>query len=196
MELLKPLGIETTSKRIHFYVSQEDDTWARHFIKTNLPLNKKIIGIIPSGGWASKRCDASKWVKIRNAIKLKFDVIFLILWGPGDESDANFIKSNLKVNAVLIPEVKIGKLSSLIRNCHLVIANDSDRCTLLHVSEFQHLEFLDQQTPKLTGPYSPNSDYVIKEDLDCIICNKLECPYHHECMKELSVEEVVSKCKS
>jgi len=193
LELLKAIGIEATSKRVHFYTSIEDDTWAKHFIITNLPLNKKRIGIIPSGGWASKRCDASKWVEICNAIKLKFDVIFLILWGPGDESDANYIKNNLKEDAVLIPEVKIGKLSSLIRNCHLIIANDSGPMHISAALGVPTLGIFGPTNPKAHGPYSPNSDYVIKEDLHCIICNKLECPYNHECMKELSVEEVVKK---
>ncbi len=71
LELLKALGIEITSKRIHFYVSKEDDNWAKEYMKTNLPAGKRIVGIIPSGGWASKRCDATKWVEICNAIKAK-----------------------------------------------------------------------------------------------------------------------------
>ena len=69
-----------------------------------MPAGKKIVGIIPSGGWASKRCDATKWVEICNAIREKYDVVFLILWGPGDEKDANYIKNNLKDDSVLIPE--------------------------------------------------------------------------------------------
>jgi ADP-heptose:LPS heptosyltransferase len=47
--------------------------------------------------------------------------------------------------------------------------------------------------PKNHGPYSDNSAYVNKEDLFCIICNKLECPYNHECMKDLPVEKVLDK---
>ncbi len=37
-------------------------------------------------------------------LKQKYDVVFLILWGPGDEKDANYIKNNLKDDSVLIPE--------------------------------------------------------------------------------------------
>jgi ADP-heptose:LPS heptosyltransferase len=48
---------------------------------------------------------------------------------------------------------------------------------------------------KAHGP-SQNSDYVIKDDLDCIICNKLICPFEHECMRELSVELVLGKVES
>ncbi len=195
LELLKALGIEVTSKRVHFYTSSEDDTWAKQFVESNLPSSKKIIGIIPSGGWASKRCDSTKWVEICNAIKQKHDVIFLLLWGPGDESDANFIKNYLKEDTVLIPEVKIGKLSSLIKKCDLVIANDSGPMHISAALGVPTLGIFGPTNPKAHGPYSPNSDYVIKEDLHCIICNKLECPYNHECMKELSAEDVVKKAQ-
>ena len=41
LELLKPLGIEITSKRIHFYVSEDDDNWAKEYMKTHLPARKK-----------------------------------------------------------------------------------------------------------------------------------------------------------
>ncbi len=195
LELLKALGIEITSKRIHFYVSEEDNSWAKQFIKTNLPEGKKIVGIIPSGGWASKRCDASKWVEICKAIKQKYDVVFLILWGPGDENDVNFIKNNLGNNAVLIPEVKIGKLSALIKNCNMVIANDSGPMHIAAALGIPTLGIFGPTNPKAHGPYSPNSDYVIKQDLHCIICNKLVCPYKHECMTQLPVDVILQKVK-
>ena len=193
LELLKALGIEITSKRIHFYVSDGYNNCAKEFIRLNLPIDKKIVGIIPSGGWASKRCDANKWVEICNAIKQKYDVVFLILWGPGDESDSNYIKSILKDDAVLIPEVKIGKLSALIKNCDIVIANDSGPMHIAAALGVPTLGIFGPTNPKAHGPYSPNSDYVIKEDLHCIICNKLRCPYNHECMTLLPVVEAVRK---
>lgn len=193
LELLKALGITITSKRIHFYTNEKDDNWALEFIKANSLTNKKIIGVIPSGGWPSKRCDAEKWVDICNTIMQKYKVIFLVLWGPGDESDANFIKNYLKDDAVLIPEVNIGKMSSLIKNCALVIANDSGPMHIAAALGVPTLGIFGPTNPKAHRPFSPNSDYVIKEDLHCIICNKLECPYNHECMRELSVDEVLKK---
>lgn len=35
--------------------------------------------------------------------------------------------------------------------------------------------------------------FVRKEDLHRIVCNKLVCPYKHECMTQLPVEEMVRK---
>lgn len=194
LELLKAIGIKPTSKRIHFYVSRDYDNWAEEYMKNNLPDRKKIFGVIPSGGWASKRCDASKWVEICKAIKKKYDdIVFLILWGPGDERDAEIIKNNLGDEAVLGHETNIGKLSALIKNCDLVIANDSGPMHISAALGIPTLGIFGPTNPKAHGPYSQNSDYVIKEDLHCIICNKLVCPYNHECMTQLPIEEVLRK---
>ena len=50
--------------------------------------------------------------------------------------------------------------------------------------------------PRGHRPYSPNSDYVINNKLDCICCDKLICPLQHECMTELNVSDVVLKINS
>ncbi|MCK7524364.1 MAG: hypothetical protein MZV64_45400 [Ignavibacteriales bacterium] len=65
------------------------------FFTENKLDEEKVFGIIPAGGWDSKRCDKEKWVEICNESVKKFNCKILVLWGPGDESDAEFIKSNL-----------------------------------------------------------------------------------------------------
>ncbi len=82
-------------------------------------------------------------------------------------------------------------LSGLIKNCDIIIANDSGPMHIAAALGVPTLGIFGPTNPKAHGPYSPNSDYVIKEDLHCIICNKLVCPYKHECMTELPVEEVL-----
>ncbi len=71
---------------------EKDDQFGKEFIQNNFNEYEKVIGIIPAGGWPSKRCDASKWVEICKTINEKYQQAkFLILWGPGDENDADYI---------------------------------------------------------------------------------------------------------
>ena len=72
LELLKAIGVPIISKKIHYYVNEKDDQSGKEFIKNNFEKNEKIIGIIPAGGWPSKRCDAIKWVEICKAINDKY----------------------------------------------------------------------------------------------------------------------------
>lgn len=195
LKILEALNIPITSKRLHFYVDENDFKKAKEFIANNF-LNEKIIGIIPAGGWESKRCDKEKWVSICKEIIKSIDVKFLILWGPGDEIDAEFIKANLSQKAVLAPSTELKGMTALMKHCSLIIANDSGPMHISAAIGLPTLGIFGPTNPKAHGPYSQNSDYIIKDDLFCIVCNLLVCPYNHECMKMLNEKLIVEKVKN
>ncbi|MBT8380693.1 MAG: glycosyltransferase family 9 protein [Ignavibacteria bacterium] len=194
LQLLKEMQIPIVSKKTLFFLNDKEKTYAKDFIASNFE-DELTIGIIPSGGWKSKRCEPEKWIEICNAMLTISNLKFLILWGPGDEDDANKIKNNLHEKSVLIPETNVGQLAGLISECDLVIANDSGPMHIAAAMEVPVIGIFGPTNPVNHKPYSTNSDYVIKDDLDCIICNKLSCPYSHECMKNLLPEEIVVKIK-
>jgi heptosyltransferase-3 len=193
LQLLKPIGVPVISKEIHFTVPENALKNASKYVKENLPKDKTIIGILPAGGWESKKFDKERWVDICKLIKKKYKVVFLILWGPGDKDEADYIQKSLPDDSIMIPDVNLIDLSAFIKKCDSVIANDSGPMHIAAALGIPVLGIFGPTDPKGHGPYSPNSGYVIKEDLHCIICNKLVCPYNHECMKELPDEKILSE---
>lgn len=195
LELLKPIGVNIISKNIHYYVGDLEKLFAEDYFSENNLINKTVLGIIPAGGWDSKRCDKNKWVEICKESIKNFNCKVLILWGPGDENDADFIKQNLGDDCLLAPKSSLVQMAALISKCNLVIANDSGPMHISAALNIPTLGIFGPTNPKYHRPYSSNSDYVIKNDLHCIICNKLICPYLHECMTELDVNNVIDKMK-
>jgi ADP-heptose:LPS heptosyltransferase len=193
LELLKPLDVKIISKKIHFSVGDLEKLFANDFFNENDLSNESVFGIIPSGGWDSKRCDKNKWVDICKSAIQEFKCKILVLWGPGDESDADFIKSNLGTDCLIAPKSTLHQMAGLISKCKLVIANDSGPMHISAALGIPTLGIFGPTNPKAHGPYSPNSDYIIKQDLECIICNKLICPLQHECMRELNTADVIKK---
>ena len=196
LEILKPLNVPVNTKRIHFYVSEKDDEYGKNFIKKYCKADRLIVGIIPAGGWPSKRCDATKWVEICSAINKNYKTGFLILWGPGDEYDADYIKNHFPDRTVLAPKTSLRQLAGLIKNCDFILANDSGPMHMAVALGIPTLGIFGPTDPAKHGPYSKKSDYVIKEDLFCIKCDYLECPYNHECMLQLSNKEIINKFNS
>ena len=193
LELLKAIDVPVTSKKVHYHINRNSQENADRFFKESNLFNKTIIGIIPSGGWESKRCDAEKFTEICRKLIYRFDVALLLLWGPGDEGDVKKIKRDLKDGIVVSPETDVDEMAALINNCDVIIANDSGPMHIAAALDVPTLGLFGPTDPKNHGPYNTNSDYIIKDDLHCIICNKLTCPYDHECMKELPVDEVLQK---
>jgi lipopolysaccharide heptosyltransferase II len=196
LELLKPLNVNIISKKIHYYIGNLEKFFADDFFTENKLDDEKVFGIIPAGGWDSKRCDKEKWVEICTEAVRYLNCKILVLWGPGDESDAEFIKSNLGYNCLLAPKSTLSQMAALISKCKLVIANDSGPMHISAALGVPTLGIFGPTNPEAHGPYTSNSDYVIKEDLHCIICNKLICPYQHECMRYLEVKKVIEKIKA
>ncbi|HSW53683.1 MAG TPA: glycosyltransferase family 9 protein [Ignavibacteriaceae bacterium] len=192
--LLNALNIPIISKRIIYQTTKEEKLFAEKFLnESNIQNEKLLIGIIPSGGWESKRCDPVKWIKICQEIQKKYQAQFLILWGPGDEKDATVISHGLLPPPLLTPKSSFGELSALIEKCDLIIANDSGP---MHVSAAlgkPTLGIFGPTDPIAHRPYSANSSYVIHSELHCIKCTKLVCPYNHECMLALPIEKVMTE---
>lgn len=191
---LKELDIPIISKKIIYNTIQEEKLFADNFLRDKINRSDNyLIGIIPSGGWESKRCDTKKLIEICTEILNNIPVSFIILWGPGDAADAKAIYNGLNPTPLIAPETSFGQLTGLIEKCDLVIANDSGPMHTAAAMGIPTIGIFGPTNPENHRPFSSKSDFVIKSDLHCIICNKLECPYNHECMLELDSNEVLHK---
>ena len=190
--LLMSLDIPIIYKRIIYQTTKEEELFAEKYLNENLLQREELlVGILPSGGWESKRCNPIKWIEICNEIQKKYKAQFIILWGPGDEKDSKIISERLSPTPLMVPKSTFGELSALIEKCDLLIANDSGP---MHVSAAlgkPTLGIFGPTDPQAHRPYSENSSYVIHSELHCIKCTKLICPYNHECMLELPVRKVM-----
>jgi lipopolysaccharide heptosyltransferase II len=194
LRIIEALNVPVISKNVSYFISEEDENYGKEFFKNQFE-NEKIIGIIPSGSWISKRCEKEKWVSICKKILEHYKVKFFILWGPGDEVDANFIKISLDEKAALAPPTGLNKMAALINQCGLIISNDSGPMHISAALGRPTLGLFGPTNPQGHRPYSPNSDFILKEDLFCITCNLTVCPFNHECMNELSEELILEKIK-
>jgi ADP-heptose:LPS heptosyltransferase len=190
LELLIPLGVPVVSRRIQYVVRPEEIQRARGWCEEHFG-DRPIIGLVPSGGWASKRCEASTWIAVGRALRQRYDPAFLVLWGPGDETDAAAIVSGL--GATLAPPTSVRAMAAFLRTCALVIANDSGPMHVAAALLVPTIGIFGPTDPALHGPYGSRSAVVIKRDLHCIICNALVCPYGHECMLQLPVGDLCAR---
>ena len=95
LELLKAINVPIISKNVQYFLSPSAKEYANSIFKSYFKENDFVVGIIPSCGRESGRCEPSKWVEICQGISKIYDAKFLIIWGPGDEDDADYISKNL-----------------------------------------------------------------------------------------------------
>ncbi|RMD48371.1 MAG: glycosyltransferase family 9 protein, partial [Ignavibacteria bacterium] len=194
-KFLELLNIPVNSRDLMIGLKDEDNSFAKEIISQNIQSNKRILGISPSGGWDSKKCEPEKFAEFAEVILNNLDWSAIILWGPGDFEDAVKIKNILGDKAFLAPNTTISQMAALLKNCDAIIANDSGPMHIATAVGTPVLSIHGPTSPTLQGPYGNKHSYVRLEELDCIECNLLVCNRKHECFMNLPKDIVYDKFK-
>ncbi len=196
LETLKLLGLNYSSNKLHYSINSSALHTAEKYFRDNFIENNFVIGICPTGGWTSKKCDPEKFAEIANALIKKYNAKIFIIWGKSDEGDANKIHSMIDNNSFIAPETSIQELAAMISRCKILIANDSGPMHIASAVGTPVLGLFGPTNPYMHGPYGDKNEWIRMDELECIECNLLICPRKHECFRDLPVEKVLSKVES
>lgn len=188
--------ISSGTNNLYFHLSQEDKTFADKYVKTSNLSDTSLVGLCPTGGWNSKKCDAEKFAEIGNKLHEVYGVTILLLWGPGDEKEVEEIKTLFHAPLVISPRTTINEMAALFGKCKFLVANDSGPMHIATAVDTPVLALHGPTDPKLQGPYGSRHEYFNLENLECIICNLLECPREHECFRQMPIDSLMSKIDS
>lgn len=168
--------------------------FAEEFVRKHNIDSKPILGISLTGGWEAKRYKEKDYIELIKLILAKYDVNLMLLWGNDSErKEAEEIHAAFTDRAFIIPDSPIKYLGALIERCDALIGNDSGPLHLAVAAGVPTLGIYGPTNPKLQGPYGEKNLTIVKEGLDCLYCNLLECPIGNLCMVELSKEAIMEK---
>ena len=117
----------------------------------------------------------------------------LVSVGPAEQELGKKIAAQAGVPGLFDPALSLDLLKALVARCELVVTGDTGP---------RHLAVaLDRKVVCLMGPNDRNyteycmDDTVLiqKAELECVPCQRKICPLgHHQCMKDITVDEVVT----
>lgn len=193
LKVLEKFGLSTKKQNLHYSLDNQSILFAQKYFKETFANNEFVVGICPTGSWASKKCDAEKFAEIAELVIKKYNAKILILWGKGDEIDGEKLFSLLKEKAVYAPQTSILEMSALISKCSFLIANDSGPMHIATALGTPVLSIHGPTAPELQGPFGEKHEWINLPELECIVCNLLECTKKHECFLNLSNEKIMLK---
>lgn len=193
LKFLEMLNLQNDDISMHFGLSKNDEKFAKDFFDKTFTNEKLIVGISPSGGWESKKCDPYKFAEFADAIVEKFNTDIFIVWGPGDKDEADEIAAKMKHKSIMAPNSSILEMGALISRCDILVANDSGPMHISTAVGTPTLSLHGPTNPRFLGPYGKSHEYILLESIDCIICNLLDCNKNHECFREIPTELVIEK---
>jgi heptosyltransferase-2 len=160
--------------------------------RAGLPRDGSPVLLAPGAafGW-TKRWPPERFGRLADVLAARGSECALVI-GPGEEPIAEEVRRAstrpLPVLGLDLDPVGVGALAAQAR---VVVANDSGPMHLAAAVGTPVVALFGPTDPGRTGPTGSPS-VVLDRYVFCSPCYRKDCPYGHECMKEISVETVAA----
>jgi heptosyltransferase-2 len=155
-----------------------------------------VVGINPGAFYGeAKRWFPDRYAGVADALAKQYQARIVIFGSPADLAVAKEVAAHMKQpSLVLAGRTTLGELMGLIRECSLLITNDSGPMHLAAALDVPQLAIFGSTSETATGPLSPNAT-VLKHAVECNPCFLRKCPTDFRCMTGISVAQVLEEAQ-
>jgi lipopolysaccharide heptosyltransferase II len=150
-----------------------------------------FAALCPGSAFArTKRWPAERFAALADALAGR-GLPAAVLVGPGEEALGETVAAAARVRpAVLGADLDPVELGAAIALARVAVSNDSGPMHLAGAVGTPVVAFFGPTDPGRTGP-SGSPARVLDRYVFCSPCFRTECPYRHECLREIAVEDAV-----
>jgi ADP-heptose:LPS heptosyltransferase len=157
-----------------------------------------LVGLVPASRRPTRRWPAASYAALGRRLRQELGARVLIFWGPGERALAREIELAIGDGAAVAPPTKdLFELGALLGRCRLVVTNCNGPRHIAVARGVPTLAIHGSSDPaSWNPPDDPRFPYIRLESLHCIGCRKNVCPYHLECMRDLSADAVFERARA
>ncbi len=178
-------------------VREEDRLAAIDILRScGIQAGELIVGINPGAFYGeAKRWFADRYAAAADALAAQYRARILLFGAESDLPVVREVAAGMKhASVILAGRTTLGQLMALIKECRLLITNDSGPMHLAAALDVPQLAIFGSTSEVATGPLSDNAR-IIKHPADCNPCFLRKCPTDFRCMKAILTEEVVEAAR-
>ncbi len=187
--VLRHLGIGEAGRELVFNLDAEEIRFRERFrADSGHEATGKLIGLLPTGGWACKRWPAANYAELGRRRIAAEGERFLVFWGsPAEERDARKIAEGIGPRAAPAPRTTLRQMAALLSGCAAVVGNDTGPLHIATALGVPVVSFYGPTSPMAQGPWGKGHRVLRDESLDCLVCNRTDCS-DARCMRGITVE--------
>ena len=157
--------------------------------------NKKLIAINPFTTWESKNWFLDRYFKLAN--KLIEAGYFVIFTGSRSDREAieEFEAFDESSYSNLAGRTDLEELTEIFNRSALYIGGDTGPTHLAAAVDLPVVALMGPTDPETHGPYGEKHTVIQDNSLECIRCWDEHCSRKMQCMKSISVEQVLRIAK-
>ncbi len=196
LEALKKMNIPVATTRPEVALPGTAERKADRWLADNLKGDCRIIGLNPGGGWAIKRWPPAHFGRLADALIDEYDVAVLVLWGPGEEELVGQVTGAMNNRPLVLPAATLPELGAFLKRCCLLVSNDSGPMHMAAALNVPTVGIFGPTDPGAQGPWGDGHGVVRQETVECLGCNRIDCPIGNPCMTTLEPRTVLAKVRS
>ncbi|RLB07542.1 MAG: lipopolysaccharide heptosyltransferase II, partial [Deltaproteobacteria bacterium] len=154
---------------------------------------KLLIGFNPGATYGDAKCwPPGRFVELGRKLIEDYDASIIIFGSrtPKEMALNTAIAQGIGEGCLnLSGKTSLLQLASLLRQCKLLVTNDTGTMHLAAAVGTQVVAIFGPTDPRATSPLG-EGHVVVRKEVPCSPCLKRVCPEDHRCMKLIEVEEV------
>ncbi|MBU4311619.1 MAG: glycosyltransferase family 9 protein [Candidatus Omnitrophica bacterium] len=191
---LKELGIECRLRQ-NIFIDEEDRKSVAGLLEAKgVKEGDMVIGVSPSCRSLLKQWRTDGFIDVIKTLLNHGDFKIVLIGDSAQKNSSKKITDAIASENLidLTGETDLNQLFALIERMKLLLTCDS---AALHIACDLGVRVAAIFGPTDPGEYGPTGkdDVVIRKDLKCAPCKKPRCRFNHECMKDLSAQDVIEK---
>ncbi len=196
--LLEAEGWPVAHRAIRLPVTPETSRFAEGLFSRKAPPGSgPLIGVHPGAAFGeSKTWPAAFFAQLAKNLVQNLGARILILGGPGETELADWVSSASEGAAVSIAgDDTLETLPGVLAGLDLFISGDTGPLHVAALAGTKTISFFGPTDHRRTAPRGVRHR-TLRRELECSPCFERECPLgHHNCMKEITPEEVEKEVK-
>ncbi|RQD69827.1 MAG: glycosyltransferase family 9 protein [Halanaerobium sp. MSAO_Bac5] len=162
----------------------------RLFEMENIKSDKKLVIINPFTTWESKNWFLERYFEL--ADKLIEEGYYIIFTGSNaDREPINRYQGNEEYYTNLAGKTDLEGLTEVYNRADLYIGGDTGPTHLAAAIGLKVVALMGPTAPETHGPYGKGHTVIQDNSLECIRCWDKECSRNMQCMKSISVAQVL-----
>lgn len=168
---------------------------SRLFEEYNIETDKKIVIINPFTNWESKNWFLDRYFELSN--KLIESGYYVIFTGSRDEKDDidKFKALDEKSYSNLAGRTDLEELTEIYNRADLFVGGDTGPTHLAAAVGLPVVAVMGPTDPETNGPFGDGHTVIQDNSLECIRCWDKHCSRNMQCMKSISVQQVLRIAK-